>query len=200
MRNVLTGFARWLPAVGVAIAALGSASAQAQDLYLNEIYASHASTDDQEFIELYGTGGASLDDIMVLIVEGDGGGAGNLDRAWDLSGNVMPGDGYFVLGVDAVANNDFNIGTDNQVENGTETIYLLAAANVGAVTSLLGSDLDSDNDGVYDAGLEISGLGTILDVVAMVDSGYGSGDQVYDGATVVWSGRDVLPGRHLPRR
>ena len=159
--------------------------APAIEVYLNEIFASHAGTDDQEFIELIGTPDGSLANIMVLVVEGDGAGSGNLDRAWDLSGNLIPADGYFVLGVDAVVNTDYNIGTDNAIENGTETFYLLDATDVSAVTALLGTDLDTDDDGVYDAGLEISGLGTILDVVAMVDGGYGSGDQIYDGATAI---------------
>jgi hypothetical protein len=133
---------------------------------LNEIFASHTDTDDMEFIEIIGTASASLDNIMVLIVEGDSSGAGTLDRAWDLTGYTMPADGYFVLGDAAVPAMDYDLGASNTIENGTETIYLLDADNPAAVTALVGTDLDTDNDCVYEVGSEISGLGTILDLVA----------------------------------
>jgi len=56
----------------------GSASAQ---VHFNELYVDHTSTDDQEFIELIGTPLMSLDYHLVCVVEGEGSGAGTLDRA-----------------------------------------------------------------------------------------------------------------------
>ena len=91
------------------------------EVYLNEIYASHAGTDDQEMIELIGTPGMSLDGYAVAIVEGQDPSDGILDGLWDLSGYAMPGDGYFVLGNTAVTTLDLDIGADNIIENGTET-------------------------------------------------------------------------------
>jgi hypothetical protein len=129
-------------------------------------------------IELLGSG--SLDNIMVLIVEGDGAGAGTLDRAYNLTGNSIGGSGYFVLGTtDGGATVDFSIGANNAIENGTETFYLLDAASPAAVTALVATDLDADNDGTYDA-TTIASLGTILDIVAMTDGNVG--DLVYDSA------------------
>ena len=157
-----------------------AATAHAQDVInLNEIYASHAGTDDQEFVELQGTPGMSLDYKMVLIVEGDSTGAGTLDRAWALTG-AMPVDGYFVLGVDLVPNLDLNIGTDNAIENGTETFYLVDAvdqAGVDAVTALLGTNVDLGG-GVT----SIPTVATIIDIIGMIDGGYPATDQIYDGA------------------
>ena len=39
---------------------------------LNEIYSSHTSTDDQEFVEIHGIPGGPLTNVMLLVVEGDG--------------------------------------------------------------------------------------------------------------------------------
>ncbi len=148
---------------------------------LNEIYASHSGTDDREFIELIGSG--SLDNLAIVVVEGDAPAAGTVDRVWDLTGNTMPADGYFVLGDDAVPNLDLSVGASNTLENGTETIYLLDVTDLAGLSALVGTDLDADDDGVYDS-VAITDFGTILDIVAMVDTGFGTGDQVYDGAPV----------------
>lgn len=149
--------------------------------FINEIFASHAGTDDREFIELRGAPGGSLDGHVVLVVEGEGAGRGTLDQAWDLSGHVFPADGFYVLGNSGVVGIDFDIGASNRIENGTETFYLVHALDTLAVTSLVGSNLDADGDLVTDLGL----VATIVDLVAMVDSGFdgtSAGDQVYDGA------------------
>lgn len=165
------------------------AQAGALSVQLNEIYASHTGTDTVEFIELIGTPGMTLDDVVVVIVEGDGptGGRGTVDRVWDLSGLDIPGDGYFVLGDTAVPNVDFNIGTSDRIENGTETFYLLTNADGAGLTGLLSTDLDGDDDGFYDS-TAIGDYGTIQDLVAMVDSGITAAepgtDRVYDGAEI----------------
>lgn len=154
-------------------------------VHLNEIYASHSGTDDREFIELIGDrGGRSLDFHLVLIVEGDSTSAGTLDRAYVLTGHTIPSDRLFVLGNTAVPNLDLDIGADNAIENGTETIYLVKAADqagVDAITALVGSDVDPDGDGTT----MILDLATVLDAVAIVDGGYPDTDVVYDGAPIV---------------
>lgn len=160
---------------------------------LNEIYVSHTGNDNMEYIEVIGTGNASLDGFMLLVVEGDSSGAGFLDRAIDLSGNTIPADGYFVAGNTAVANLDLDIGTDNILENGSDTFYLISTTDVSGVTALLGTDLDTNEDQVT----VLAGMGsvTIIDVVGLVDNGYPVSDQVFDGATVVGpDGASIPPG------
>ncbi len=149
---------------------------------LNEIYANDTGTDDLEYIELTGVPFSSLDDHVVLVVEGDGAGAGTLDRAYDLTGNVFPVDGYFVLGDMAEAEADFVIGTTNALENGTNTFYVVRANNAGdlaALVGLVGQNVTTGLDTTM-----IGGLGVILDRVAIIDGGAinGGGDVTYDGA------------------
>lgn len=167
-------------AIAFAVAALAS-TARAQDvIHLNEIYAWHFGTDDQEFVELIGTPGMSLDYLMVLVVEGEGGLAGTLDRAWPLTGYSMPADGYFVLGCDLVANLDLSVGADSTLENGTETIYLIDAVDqngVIAMTARLGTSL-----ALSSSTTRIPNLVAVLDLVAIVDDNYPASDRVYDGA------------------
>ncbi len=166
-------------------AALAASIAQAGDsfLALNEIYISHDGTDDMEYVELIGSGGQPLDGYLVCVVEGDGSGAGTLDRAYDLTGQTMPMDGYFVLGDTAEPATDLDIGASNTLENGTNTFYLVFTNDVSAVTALLGTDVDSDDDLVTD----LTTVAFIVDSVGVADGGFGGAgtDMIFDGATVV---------------
>ncbi len=159
----------------------------AEEIHLNEIYASHAGTDDQEMIELIGTPGMSLDGFAVAIVEGQALANGTLDAVWDLTGFVMPGDGYFVLGNTAVTNLDLDIGTDNAIENGTETFFLLAVSDMGALTAAVGTDVDANDDTlIFSAGGEFETVASIVDLIAMTDDVIdGVDDFVYDGAVTI---------------
>lgn len=87
-------------------------------LYVNEVYYDTPGADSGCFIEIFGSGNASLDGITLVGVNGNGG----FDYATiDLTGYNIPGDGFFVIGefssvpnvdlVDSVA--DFQNGPDN---------------------------------------------------------------------------------------
>ncbi|MCP5020768.1 MAG: hypothetical protein GY930_03235 [bacterium] len=146
-----------LSSIGAAAMCLAGA-AQAQNIHFNEIYASHSGTDTMEFIELIGTPGMSLANIVVCMVEGQGGGQGTLDRVWDLSDYVVPADGYFVMGNVAVANMDYDLATGphaggaaDNIENGTETFYLLNVPNALDISDLENvlyhTNIDPDHNG-----------------------------------------------------
>lgn len=168
------------------------ASAATAQVHINEIYASHSGSDDQEYVELFGKPGLSLDGYVLCIIEGDGGSAfGTLDRAYDLSGNTIPADGFFVLGDDAVANLDLSVGASNTLENGTNTYLLVRASDPSVITGLLGTDVDGDDDGNSD----IPALADeVLDSVGFVDGGINTdGDVVFDGAFNVGPDGSFLP-------
>jgi hypothetical protein len=146
-------------------------------LHLNEIYASHDGTDDKEFIELSGPPAMSLTGFAILIVEGQGGGAGTLDRIVDLTGQTIPGSGYFVMGSALVPNVNMIIGTTNIIENGTETFYLIRTADLTPVNALLGMSVDPQGDGITVLSCIVN---QIVETVAMTDGTVG--DRVYDNA------------------
>jgi hypothetical protein len=172
----------------LSVLGLVALSAPARGQLFNEIFARHDGNDDQEYIEIRGLADASLDGFMVVIVEGDFPNAGYIDRAWDLTGLTVPSDGFFVLGVDEVANVDLEIGHSNRIENGTQTIYLIQIGDPSLVLNAVGVvDLDPDDDG----NTSLAAFATIVDAVALADGEYdpdgtpGSVDETYDGAIVI---------------
>jgi len=160
------------------VAATGTVSAQ--EVFINEIYASHDGTDDREFVELVATPNMALDGYMVLVVDGDGATRGILDRVWDLAGYVVPADGYFVLGDAAVPEADHVVGNSNVIENGTEVFYLIETADPAFFSAASGSQVDADGNLVTD--IAVHANTTIVDLVALVDDDYPQTDSVYDGA------------------
>lgn len=157
-------------AIVCGIAAIALAST-AQAVTINEIYISHASTDDQEFVEFCAQPNEDLSAYTFLIIEGDStSNYGTIDRAWTL-GTAGP-DGYYVIGDNAVANVDQAVGASNQIENGTNTFLL-----VTGFTGAQGDDIDVDGDGVADGP-----VGTIVESIGRNDGGP---DFVYYGAPLM---------------
>lgn len=175
------------------LAALGSflvlaSSAQAQDFRLNEIYINHSGLDEQEFIEIVGPPATLMAGLMVLGVEGEGTSAviGELEFAYDLSSFLMPVDGYFVIGDSAVPTADLAPVSNDLIENGTQTFYLLEATDPSAVQALVGTSVALGGTTSI-----VPTLGTILDSVAVTTGECIStciptpADTTYDGAQVI---------------
>jgi hypothetical protein len=171
------------------LSALGlvALAAPTQAQLFNEIYGRHDGNDDQEYIEIRGLPGNSFDGFMVVIVEGEYPNAGYIDRAWDLTGEVVPASGFYTLGVNAMSP-DYSIGNSNRIENGTQTIYLVQVADPSLVLGAVGTvDLDPDDDG----NTTLAAFASIFDVVGLADRDYdpggvpGSVDEIFDGATVI---------------
>lgn len=181
---------------GLFACALLASAANAQQVNFNEIYASHTGVDDQEYIELIGTPGMSLSGYMVLIIEGDTPLSGNLDRAWDLTGYSVPTDGYFLMADPLVTGLDYDIsvtGPDNNIENGTQTYYLLWTDDPALIQSLLGADLDVDGDLITDLNTLPSTV-NFVELVGVYDPDF-TADEIFDGALGL--GPD-LGGPYLP--
>jgi hypothetical protein len=146
---------------------------------LNELFISHTSTDTQEFIELCGTPGEDLSNLWLVIIEGEGTGQGLCDDAVDIATSfpTLPADGRLVIGNAAVPNVDLIItGASDLFENGTETVLLVSSAT----PIVQGTDVDTNNDGVADVS-----LGTIVDGVGLVDTGYPATDFIYYSQPIV---------------
>ncbi len=176
---------RTLPAAVACL--LGANLANAQEIHFNEIFASHTGTDYDEYIELIGTPGMSLDGWMVVILDGDSYAAGILDRAWDLTGLTVPTDGYFVLGNQSIIQADYGLangphggGASDNIENGSQTYYLLWTDDVPFVEGLYNSDLDLDDDLVTTLA-QFPGSITLYEIVGVYD-GSDPLDQTFDGA------------------
>ena len=112
---------------------------------LNEIRRDQPGADDDEYVELAGPAGASLDGYSLVIL-GDGGGSdrGVIEEIVELAGNSIPEDGYFLMGELTLATADLEVNLN--LENSDSVTYLL----VQGVPGTPGEDLDADNDGTLD--------------------------------------------------
>mgnify|MGYP000223941223 FL=1 len=104
---------------------------KAGEISLNELYYDTPfSGDSAAFVEIYGPAGAPLDSIHIVGVNGNG---GSYYQDIDLSGWVIPGDGFFVVG-DNCDNAD-TVTSAVDYQNGPDNIMLLLIA--GGDTTVL---------------------------------------------------------------
>ncbi len=153
--------------LGLAMAA--SASAQ---VTINEIRIDQPGSDNDEFFELAGPAGTSLDGLTYIVL-GDSGSTnigGEIEAAVDLTGNSIGASGLFLVGESSMT-----IGTPDLVdsfsfENGDNVTHLLVSGFTGAVSD----DVDTDDDGIIDVTLWTA----TIDSIGLVET-VGSGDLLY---------------------
>ncbi len=161
----------------------------ASSFLLNEVYVNNPGSDSNlEYIEILASPSTPLTDVWLLEIEGDGTGAGTIDNAQNLSSLTTGSNGLVLLGQN-YANNGTPWGsqvdaattvanlTGGSIENGTVTFLL-----VEGFSGSNGTDLDTDNDGLFDSAPWTS----IYDSVGWKDNG--SSDRVYSAATLSQSG------------
>lgn len=132
-------------------AACPAPQCEQKGLRLNEIRMDQPGGDDDEYIEITGVPGTSLDGVCIVVI-GDGGSTddcGVVDDVINLTGSVIPESGYFLIAEDA---NTFGVTADLitsiGLENGDNLTFFLAC---GCDNVIIESDLDADNDGVLDS-------------------------------------------------
>lgn len=144
----------------LAIPQAGKTVAAQAGVVINEIRIDQDSTDNDEYFELAGDPGTSLDGLTYLVI-GDGtGGSGVIEAVASLAGQVIPTSGYFVA-----AESTFTLGTPDLVtslnfENSDNVTHLLVSGFSGSN----GQDLDTDDDGV----LDITPWAELVDLIALV--------------------------------
>lgn len=145
-------------------------------LVINEVLGSTTGP-DSEYIELFGTPGASLAGLSIIVIEGDNGSPqGNIDAQFDFGPGDVIGDNGFFLIANATAAGTYDVTPnlalpDNFIENST---YTIALVETGSIT-----------DGV------VTGTEVVLDAVGVTDGG--DGDQTFFGAPEVGPDGSFLP-------
>lgn len=160
----------------LALLALCASPAQAAILF-NEIYANPVGTDDTfEFIELKSTTGGieSLSGLVLLLFDANGGGSGGIDDAYDLSALSTGTNGLLVLGNNfstpplagpwnpiyvnpAQGNSQATLhdpaagGPYSAMGNTDLSNNAFVALLVSGFSSSAGTDLDTNDDGVFDS-------------------------------------------------
>ncbi|MGB0385309.1 MAG: ExeM/NucH family extracellular endonuclease [Ardenticatenaceae bacterium] len=143
---------------------------------INEVRIDQPSSDDDEYFELAGTPGTSLDSLSYLVIGDDSdGSSGVIEAIVPLSGTMMPASGYFVAAEGTFSLGMANLTTTLNFENSDNVTHLL----VNNFTGSDQDDLDTDDDGV----LDVMPWSEMLDCVALVET-VGSGEQIYCTTTV----------------
>ena len=142
----------------------------AQDPTINELRIDQPSSDIDEYFELAGPAGTSLDDLSYIVI-GDGtGGSGVIEAVVSLAGTSIGASGYFVA-----AESSFTMGTADLVttldfENSDNVTHLLVRDFTGAKND----DLDTDDDGTLDT----TPWSSVVSGIALIEDPAG-GDLVY---------------------
>lgn len=131
---------RWLTVLTVLALCVGF-SARAQ-VVINEVVYNDSGTDDEEFVELRGTAGLSLQGYELVGVNGNG---GTDYRTVTLTG-VIPGDGYYVVAMNATVPNGDQI-DGSTWQNGPDSIEL-RFTNQGGSTVVVDKVCYGDAGGV----------------------------------------------------
>jgi hypothetical protein len=158
---------------------LFAAAAFAPAQLINEIRVDQTGTDNDEYFEIAGTAGLSLNDLTYIVI-GDGtGGSGVIESVTSLAGLFIPADGHFLA-----AESSFTIGPPPDLNAGASGLNFENADNVthmllSGFTGSNGQDLDTNDDGVLDA----TPWSSLLDSVALVLNP-ALGDKVYSPTLV----------------
>lgn len=145
---------------------------------INEFVANHTGSDTHEFVEIYGTPSSDLSGLTILEIEGDSGGAGIVDGVFPVG--TTDANGFWTTGF-----------LNGMIENGTLTLLL-----VENFSGTQGTDLDTDNDGVFDS----TPWTTIADGIAVTDGGASDHtytavalEEYFDGAAFHPGGASRIP-------
>ncbi|MCB9848989.1 MAG: hypothetical protein H6814_11310 [Phycisphaeraceae bacterium] len=166
---------RYIVAAG--IAALGFAGmAHANGIQINEIRIDQTGSDTDEYFELVGTPGASLDGLWYIVIGdhsadqgagGPGSRSGQVEYALNLTGSTIPADGFFLaasntFGTALTGSVDLNVGTF-AFENSDNVTHMLVSGFTGAQGDAL--DLGTP-DGIID----VTPWSSVLDSISLIEN------------------------------
>ncbi len=174
MKNLILPFS-----LGLALAA--SASAQVS---INEIRIDQPGSDVDEYFEIAGPAGTSLDGLTYVVL-GDSGSTnigGEIEAAVDLTGQTIGTSGLFLVAKASLTLGTADLVTTFSFENGDNVTHMLVDGFTGAVSD----DVDTDDDGIIDVVLWTS----VVDSVGLVET-VGTGDLLYSPNLVGPSGTFV---------
>lgn len=164
----------------------GAANDCPVDIFINEIRIDQPGGDDDEYFELFGPEGASLDGLWYVTIGDGAAGSGVVETAVDLTGNsigigsggfFVAAEGTFTLGVaDLMANLNF--------ENSDNVTHLLVRDFTGAVDD----DLDTNDD----CTLDVTPWSEIVDQVGLSEN-FPMEDCLY-GPVIVGPDGTFVPG------
>lgn len=151
-----------LVGLSLATATQVRAGLNSSTVLISEVRTDQPGTDNDEYIELAGAPGTSLDSLTFIVI-GDGTGlSGCIEEIIPLAGKVIQEDGLLLIGQTSMTIGTPDFVTPIEFENSDNLTLLL----VDGFTGTMGLDLDLDDDGT----LDVTPWSTVLDSVAMVEN------------------------------
>ena len=164
-------------------------STGSQAASINEIRIDQPSSDLDEFVELLGDDGESLNGLTYIVIGDGAGGSGVVESVTSLEGSAISASGLFVLAKEATIFTNITpdlVDSSLSFENSDNVTHLLVSGFTGAS----GDDLDTDDDGV----LDITPWAAIVDSVSLIETDPATaGEQVYS-MTQVGPDGTFVPG------
>ena len=148
---------------------------KAPDVQLNEVRIDQTGSDNDEYVEIKGAAGTSLDGVHVIVV-GDGTGLSGAVEGWvDLTGTTIPADGHFLVAEPTLALVPLSAANLIVAQAGSGNSYGLNFENSDNVTVMLvydftgsiDTDIDTDDNGTIDPPLAWS---LVIDSIALVEN------------------------------
>lgn len=140
---------------------LGWSATAAAAVTLNEIRTDQSGSDTNEYVELRGNPGESLNGLSLITIGDGSGGSGTIENVVSLNGRSIPSDGYFVIAESSFSLASRDLTATLNFENSDNLTHLLVRNFSGSN----GQDLDNNNDGRLDQ----QPWSSIVDAVAMAE-------------------------------
>jgi len=145
-------------------------------LVINEIRIDQTGADNDEYFELAGLAGESLNGLSYLVIGDGSGGSGVIEASISLNGMNISSNGYFLAAETSFSLTGLiNLNTSLNFENSDNVTHLL----VNGFTGSNSDDLDINNDGILDTTPWLS----IIDSISLIEN-IGNGDLLYSANTV----------------
>ena len=175
----------------------GSSSCVKGVVAFSEIRIDQTSTDTDEWVELVGAPGTSLNDVTLIVI-GDGSAtalSGVIEAVVSLAGKTIPADGHFAMSestfTQGIAAIDYVLPGANPLnfENSDNVTFML----VRNFTGVDAADLDSDDNGVFNTVVPWT---EIVDTIALIKTTTvpPTGTEWYYGPNTIGPDGTFVPG------
>ena len=140
----------------------------ASGIEINEIRVDQPGNDSDEYFELVGTAGASLDGLSYVVIGDSANGSGVIEALIPLDGLLIPDDGFFLAteGTFSLNGEIPDLVTSLNFENGDNVTHLLVSDF--SLDFALGDDLETSDP--EDSVLDEMPWGSVLDAIGLVES------------------------------
>ena len=175
----------------------GSSSCVKGVVAFSEIRIDQTGTDTDEWVELVGAPGTSLNDVTMIVI-GDGSAlaaSGVIEAVVSLAGKTIPADGHFAMSestfTQGIAAIDYVLPGTNPLnfENSDNVTFMLVRNFTGADAQ----DLDSDDNGVFNAVVPWT---EVVDTIALIKTTTvpPTGTEWYYGPNTIGPDGTFVPG------